>query len=467
MQKIMEMLSKIKIEDLRANLYPTDFINQLKEDFRKILPTKSDSDKQKENLLAALFKVAKDHPDLFGSETLEKLKLIYQLAAERSEDQLLLVDLNGGVEHIIKNEMEDTKIHIVTQIMENIMTGLKENQPAIVMEYLLKLKEFKQQNYPRQPSEQFSAEFKSMYEETKLPSMKSLGILSREMVIDENDPQYDELHAMHGELQNAIELFKSILGTHRVQHAVSNEHINENEINAVMEGMRKILPGTIELNNKAENAIDSLGTTCISCLQALAVKINDEVKSSPELYSFYKDKDSNDVAIDKLLTDLVFRENHFVEDKNITSLQTNLKVDMLGYIENEYLLTLLAPSPNAETLQYLDAYQTGKKKEIKNFEKNEAVNDPVKRLENFRDRYESKQTQNICNSNSDPRIVRFFKAYAYYLANFFTLGMVHLIAKAITKGSPLHSPQQKAGKEHADIIKAAEKSNVIKKPGKN
>jgi len=452
MKKSLEMLKKLKKSELekakQTRKCPKEvysFLNQLKEDFKLVIPPSPDPIKQAENELNALFKVAKTDFTAFSHESLDKLLLVYDVlpaALQQGQDGYLVNEFYSGVDTVVNKGIGGMEKKLISQHMDNIISALKKNNTKAVIQACTELGIFFQDNFPGKrlnEIQKYLREFRD-YESKELPPLDIIGVLSEAKIrvyeqVAEQQGNQKNILAMDA-LSKGIALFGTLMGGERVDPELGKLDVTEDAISNAEKLVHDSLPSNVEKRSKASNIIKIMEKDCVECETHLRAVISQEASKLPSSGSqYYKVEDSSikmgEIDVDKLSDDLTNKTGSFSDSTYYQSASRELVVAVQSY---------------QATKKLHDA--------LKSDESN-----PIKKLENVRDEYNKKETKDAIKSNPDSKVVRFFKKAGYYLANFFTAGLVH----ALTEGSPIMSPQQKLGKRTREALEVASKEQIINK----
>lgn len=228
--------------------------------------------------------------------------------------------------------------------------------------------------------------------------------------------------------------FKALL--RRSMNAQESAELSEDPISINLNDERDLLPSERKKRNRAKSFIQAINKECVGSLIYLSDIISQEARKLP-VTSHYLDIDNhfhiqlNEFDIDRLAYDLVFAKRDFAKGSaNQKATSRKLFIAAKSYVATKKLYNIL---------------------------KNERQ-DPIARLENFRDEYHKKETKTALYSQPDSKVVSFFKKTGFYLANFFSCGVVSFLANRY-----FASPQQKLIKKADVVIAMASRERVLKR----
>lgn len=454
MEKSLAMLKKLKLADLEKALnnktYPkvvASFVDQLKQDFKPVIPPVTDPVKQAENLLNTLYTTACKDFSAFGKESFDKLLLVYDIV--QHEDGLggyLVGELHQGMHTIQVNGLAKIKKQLITQHMNNILSGLqeeneeKEKYQKIVIQACTELGMFFQANFPGKSLQKIQEELNDfdLFKQKELPSLKLIGVLKQAQIqvkeqLSKQEKNKKNLNAMEA-LSLGIDLFETFMGKERVSEKLDTIALSPEAIVSIQPNIHYCLPSNAAKRANAANIINSMQKDCYECKAHLTSIFTKEAQKLPNKGSQYfqiREQGINlkVIDVDRLCKELLNRTGNFAEDTYYHCASRELIIAAQSYqVIKKFYKILNSDEPN-----------------------------PIKKLENARDEYNNKETKAVLESNPDSKIEKFFKKLGYYLANLVTVGLVH----AITQGSPLMSPQQQLSQRTNKSFKLAAKEQMI------
>jgi len=452
---MLKELNKLQIEKAKEQgtcpeaVY--SFLEQLTEDFKLIIPPSPDPIKQAENLLNTLFKIAKEDFSAFNQESLDKLLLVYDVYPDQGGEKAYLInEFYQGVNTIKTLGIEAVEKQLISQHMDNIIAALKKNETKAVIQACTEFGVFFQSNFPGKRLDKIQQYLRNFhdYENKELPSLDIIGALLEAKIrvyvqIAAQGNQKDIL-AMDA-LSKGIAVFGTLMGGDRVGSVLGSLDITEEAISNAEKLIDTSLPYPSTKLSNATELIEVIEKDCADCeLHLHGIILREASKLPGEGSKYYKSEGEGEgkriiigeIDVDRLSAELIRKEGNFSNG---------------SYYEQA----------SKELIVAAKSYQTIKKlhETLKSDE-----SDPVKKLENYKCEYDKPETQQALKSNPDSTVVRFFKKAGYYLANFFTAGMVHIL----TKGSPIMSPQQKLGKRARDVLETAAEQEILdnKRPKK-
>lgn len=239
MKRSVDMLLKLKKEDLEEALKKGTcpvgillFLEQLKEDFKLIIPTNPDPIEQAENILDALFKVARNDSTGFNQEAVDKVDLISQIygnVPHRDPEKLFfMVDFYQGIDTV--RDIDNAEQRIIKQYLDNIISAIRKKQSESVIQSLIKLGSFFKDNYPDEDADKIQQVFNKFneYKEIELPKINIINEISKAAIHVANKSGKESNTSVSHLLSHGLTVFTNIMGKERIDEALNNsEKTNE------------------------------------------------------------------------------------------------------------------------------------------------------------------------------------------------------------------------------------------------
>lgn len=460
MKKTLELLTNINMIDLenakKGNISPSlqkqlnTLLTQLNADFNNIA-SGYDPILLAENLLANLSAVAEnmsvnEFANTFSQNLLDKLLYIYDiLPPEISMGQtgVFINELYQGIDTLKKGERgEHNKKLGINEYMKDILFALESGNTSKAIEGFNELSIFMQNNFPNQQWPEIQKYLRKNFKifvEKNLPPLEIVGALNESLAYEDFLEENNVKDTMaRDNILRGITIFSELMGLERVGAALEHLNLSEEVITNTERLIHKNLPSSVEARKKTEakatQLIQTITDDCVKCEIYLQKIISQEAKHLPNNASQYNKVEHNhiklgEIDVDTLTHDLLNKKGGFAKGGPYdVPISRELKHAAKSYQGLRKLHNILDSSQSA-----------------------------VKKINRLQQEYKTKNVQEAFKSNPDPRVKTFFKNVGYYLANFLTAGLVHVL----TKGSPIMSEPQKFAKRTKKVLQHAKREQLI------